>query len=120
MRASERDRSLARDGTTALKDFPRPTPQARRERRACRLAWRAEADGPGISAPHKGRHFVPVAAFKAYAPESLACIAFVGKKHANNQHQDRRAYVDEGLVAEAHHGICELEGYEYARKPTQQ
>ena len=51
---------------------------------------------------------------------SLACITFVGKKRANNQYQDRRACVDEGLVAEADHGIGELERHEYAGKPTQQ
>jgi hypothetical protein len=53
-------------------------------------------------------------------PPSLACIALVGKKGANNQYHDCRACVDEGLVAEANHGIRELERYEYAGKPAQQ
>src|SRR5215831_8642033 len=51
---------------------------------------------------------------------SLARITFVGKKHADNQYQDRRACVDERLVAEADHGIGELERHKYAGKPTQQ
>ena len=49
-----------------------------------------------------------------------AGIALVGKKHANNQYDDRRAYIDDWSVAEADHGIRELERYEYAGQPAQQ
>jgi hypothetical protein len=71
---------------------------------------------PGATAQTLG----PRRRLQGYAPASLACIALVGKKGANNQYHDPRACIDEGLVAEANHGICELERYENARKPTQQ